>query len=77
MARITIILDDDLSDGTVSMKVDPPAQSLKTRVEDHGWQSLSPAEGIAIGIVAHVLDTAGPQTIAERSSLILPNRLPR
>ena len=75
MARVTITIDEDRDNGKVIMTVEPSAQSLKDRVKEHGWQSLSPAEGIAIGVVAHVLENAGPQTQASRSSLILPNNL--
>lgn len=74
MPRVTITIDDDPAEGKVRMIVDPPAQSLKERVDAHGWQSLSPAEGIAIGCVAHILENAGPGTESSRSDLIIPRQ---
>lgn len=74
MPRVTITIDDDPAEGKVRMVVDPPAQLLKERVDQYGWKSLSPAEGIAIGVVAHVLEHAGPGTESSRSDLIIPRR---
>lgn len=70
MARVTITISDDPTDGQVQMIADPPAMTLYERVKVHGAESLSPAEGIAISLFAHALTHGSP--LAQSSRLILP-----
>ena len=70
MAKVTIVISDDLTDGNVSMISDPPVMSLRDRAQAHGSESLSPAEGMAMLLFAHVLTNGSP--VGQRSNLILP-----
>lgn len=74
MPKITITISDDPSDGTVQMISNPPAMELYERVKVHGAESLSPAEGIAVSLFAHVLTHGAPNR--QSSRLILPPGFP-
>ena len=71
MARVTIVLDDELTGDTFKMTVDPPLQSLTERVKLHGYQSVSRAEGAALVVGAHMLEQYGPKPDRGRTPLII------
>lgn len=70
MPKVTIVLSDDPITGDVSMVAYPPARALLDRQQAHGSESLSPAEGMAMLLFAHVLTNGSPT--GQRSGLILP-----
>lgn len=69
MARVVITLDDELTGDTFRMTVDPPLQALTDRVKEHGYESVSRAEGAALVVGAHMLEQYGPKPDREKSRL--------
>lgn len=70
MAKVTIVISDDPSDGTIGMVSDPPAMQLYEKVQVHGAEALTGAEGLAISLFAHALTHGAPNREANR--IILP-----